>query len=161
MKTTKNNGQATATKANNEKKSPAQVFTYNGTTFKMSATFKGYKTGVFGDRDNLTRPAFVVTISSDNGRTRFNFYASYNDYKNRVRELDRAGMRNALECFISDGMSYENAYNFIEFCDEFGYNTDSRRARQIYDACGRHHEAAARVLGEDYGEIWNAIQDEQ
>ena len=126
----------------------------------MSATFKGNQYGVFGDR--LTHPHFVVTIKTDNGRTRFNFFASFKDYQDGKETMSRDDLKNALDCFLSDGLSYDNARDFSDFCAEFGYTEMSqyKQARAAFDGCKRHHEAAARIFGPDYYEILNEINEE-
>ena len=163
MKTTAN-GTTAAQVNNNETQNAANTgasFNYNGTAFKMSATFKGNKSGVFGDK--MTHPHFVVSIRTEDGnRTRFNFYASFNDYQKGKKEMNRDDLRNALECFLSDGLSYDYAADFADFCAEFGYNEASKgRARRAFNGCKRHHEAAARLFGSNYAEILNEINDEQ
>ena len=134
------------------------LFSYNGIEFTMSARNLGEVFNVWGDKG--TRYKYSVTICTQNGRTSFSYYDSINNYNNGITELDTDDLRRALECFLSDGMSYDCAYNFIEFCDELGYDTDSRRALRVYNGCRRHHNAAVRVFGSDYAEIYNEIQEE-
>lgn len=135
-----------------------ETFSYNGQTFTMSATFQGYKNGVFGD--NYTHPHFIIYVSTDSEKTHFSYYASYNDYKNGVNSLDRDGLKDALYCFLSDGVSYDDWCNFDEFCDVFGYNEirQYKQARAIFDGCRRHHVAAVRLFGSDYCEILNELE---
>ena len=165
MNTTANGTTAAQVNNNNrENQNAANMgasYNYNGTAFKMSATFKGYKSGVFGD--NMTRPHFIVSIRTEDGnRTRFNFYGSFNDYQKGKKEMNRDDLRDALECFLSDGLSYDNAADFADFCAEFGYDEASEgRARRAFNGCKRHHEAAARLFGNNYAEILNEINDEQ
>jgi hypothetical protein len=157
MKTNNNNNSNNETKKGNNR---AQVFNYNGQQFTMSATFKGNKYGVFGD--NMTHPAFVVTIKTDNDCTRFNFYASHNDFCNGVTSLDRDGLRNALDCFLSDGLCYDNARDFSDFCADMGYNDigQYKKALAAWNGCKRHHATAARLFGSNYAEIINEINEE-
>ena len=159
MKTNNNGNNANNSNETKKGNNRAQVFNYNGQEFTMSATFKGNQYGVFGDR--MTRPAFVVTIKTDSDRTRFNYYASYNDFCKGVTSLDRDGLRNALECFLSDALCYDNTRDFSDFCADLGYDISQyKRARAAWNGCKRHHEAAARVLGSDYAEIINEINEE-
>lgn len=166
MKTTANGTTAAQVNNNNRESMNAAntgaSFNYNGTAFKMSATFKGYKSGVFDD--NMTRPHFIVSIRTEDGnRTRFNFYGSFNDYQKGKKEMNRDDLRDALECFLSDGLCYDNARDFSDFCADMGYNDMSqyKRARAAWNGCKRHHEAAARLFGNNYAEILNEINDEQ
>jgi len=43
----------------------------------------------------------------------------------------------------------EHSTDFADFCGEFGYDTDSRKAEGIYRACGRQAANLKRMLGED------------
>ena len=36
-----------------------------------------------------------------------------------------------LDCLANDAAGYDNARSFEEWCNEYGYDTDSRRAEQI------------------------------
>ena len=54
-----------------------------------------------------------------------------------------------LDCLAMDASSFKNAGSFEEFCDEFGYSDDSRRAEKIYKACGRTCKKLERFLGHD------------
>jgi hypothetical protein len=44
-------------------------------------------------------------------------------------------LEDILDCVSSDSLSYENARNFEDFCNEFGYDINSRKAEKIYQAC--------------------------
>ena len=52
---------------------------------------------------------------------------------------------NAFYCFVSDALS--GLDSFDEFCGEFGYDTDSRKAKKVYKACKRAYEKFKRVSG--------------
>ena len=134
------------------------TFNYNGLEFTMNARNLGEVSNVWND--NGTRYKYRVTVSTPNGCTRFNFFDSIHNHDKGIQELDRDNLRDALGAFLSDGMAYDYAYNFIEFCDEMGYDSDSRKALSIYNACKRHHEAAARVFGSDYAKIYDEINEE-
>ena len=148
-------------KTKNNIKSTTKVFFYDGIMFKMSATFKGNTSEAFGD--GLIHPKFVVTISTDKGTTRFNYFASHNDYKKGLQELNRAEMKNALYCFLSDGLYYEDTPEFMDFCNMFGYSsiTDYPKARKAFEGCKRHHLSAVRVFGSNYCNIVDIINNEE
>ena len=143
-------------------KNNTQNFEYNGIRFAVRANFIENKYGVFGD--NMTHPSFIVTITTENDeRARFNFYASYNDYMKGKKALDRDDMKNAVDCFLSDALAYDNSKDFLDFCDEFGYDVyeDRLRAKKAFVGCMRHYEAAVRLFGDNYTDILNAMQDDE
>lgn len=64
------------------------------------------------------------------------------------------GIKNAptadrvLECLVSDATGSEDG--FEEFCRNFGYDTDSRKAYSIYRACVNIRARLRRFLGSEY-----------
>lgn len=42
-----------------------------------------------------------------------------------------------LSCLADDAAGFENARSFEEWAEEYGYDTDSRKAERIYKACER------------------------
>lgn len=55
-----------------------------------------------------------------------------------------------LECLALDASSYENARSFEDWCAEYGYDTDSRKAERTYRAVKRGAERLERWLGNAY-----------
>lgn len=53
----------------------------------------------------------------------------------------------------SDTASVENANGFEDWCDNYGYDPDSRRAERIYKACERQAKALKRFMGEIFDEF--------
>ena len=53
-----------------------------------------------------------------------------------------------LDCLASDAAGVENARSFEEWCSEYGYDTDSRKAERIFKACARQAAALRRLLGD-------------
>jgi len=54
-----------------------------------------------------------------------------------------------LECLASDSASIENARDFDDWCSEFGYDTDSRKAERTYNVCQTQAGKLKRFLGDD------------
>jgi len=54
-----------------------------------------------------------------------------------------------LDCLASDSASVENARDFEDWAQEFGYDTDSRKAEKTYRQCERQAEKLKRLLGEE------------
>ncbi len=50
---------------------------------------------------------------------KFDFYGSVVDYLGDINRLDDAGLKNALECFVSDAIGGD--MDIDEFSSEFGY----------------------------------------
>lgn len=53
----------------------------------------------------------------------------------------------ALFCVLMDARSYDDARNFEDWCDNFGYDTASKRAERMYQACGQTSKDVRHVLG--------------
>lgn len=61
-----------------------------------------------------------------------------------------------LASMMLDASSYENARDFSDWASDFGYDEDSRKAENIYKACG----VIARKLRQFLGEDWNETSTE-
>lgn len=91
---------------------------------------------------------FKFTVSTEAGRTSFDFFGSVNDWNKNKRSTDA---KFAVYCFLSDALAGENS--FEDFCSEFGYDTDSRKAEKIYKACEKSAEKAKRIFSDLYQAI--------
>lgn len=63
-----------------------------------------------------------------------------------------------LDCLASDGSGVENSRgNFSEWCDEYGYDADSRRAERTFNATVKQTDKLRNLLGEEAFEelLWN------
>ena len=62
-----------------------------------------------------------------------------------------------LECLSSDSSGIENGSGFEDWCGEYGYNSDSRKAHRIYKTCARQAARLRTFLGYDlYRQLlWN------
>lgn len=54
-----------------------------------------------------------------------------------------------LDCLASDAVGIENARTFEEWCGEYGYDTDSRKAERTFKACETQAAGLRRILGEE------------
>ncbi|HEX5016584.1 MAG TPA: hypothetical protein VFX15_03240 [Actinomycetes bacterium] len=52
-----------------------------------------------------------------------------------------------LDSLASDASAWENARNFEDFANDLGYDTDSRKAEKIYNACGEVAKSLRHFLG--------------
>jgi len=57
----------------------------------------------------------------------------------------------AFDCFVSDAIAGKNS--FEEFCSEFGYDQDSRKAHKIYKACVKSCAKLERIYKGDLYEF--------
>ncbi len=55
-----------------------------------------------------------------------------------------------LDCLASDSSGIENAQSFEDWCGEYGYDTDSRKAEKIFKTCERQAEKLKAFLGHLY-----------
>lgn len=62
-----------------------------------------------------------------------------------------------LECLLSDSQAGE--LDFPEFCLEFGYDEDGRKAESIWKACQKTNAAMKRLLNDDYEDFLYAERD--
>jgi len=54
-----------------------------------------------------------------------------------------------LDCLASDAQSVDSARDFEEWAYEFGYDTDSRKAEQVYNSCVKGQKELRRFLGDN------------
>ena len=58
-----------------------------------------------------------------------------------------------LETLASDSAGVDNARDFEDWCSEYGYDTDSRKAERTYKAIEKQAIALRNLLGDDYDSI--------
>ena len=62
-----------------------------------------------------------------------------------------------LDCLAGDASGYDNSRDFEDWCSEYGYDTDSRKAEKTYRAIGEQAKKLRHLLGEDgYRELLDA-----
>lgn len=57
-----------------------------------------------------------------------------------------------LECLISDASGWDQSRSFEEWAEDYGYDTDSRKAERIYKTIGTEAMRLKEFLGEAYSE---------
>lgn len=129
----------------------------NFNEFTITAEYTGSKPADWGNgRENWNHHRITVYSSRTNKRTGFDFWASIMN----PHVDSRADVLSAFECFVSDALAGRDS--FEDFCAEFGYDTDSRRAERTWKACKRSWEKLIRVSGYDINEIYalaNSLQE--
>ena len=54
-----------------------------------------------------------------------------------------------LDCLSSDASGFENARSFEDWCSEYGYDTDSRKAEKIFKTVEHQAKRLSNFLGPD------------
>ena len=131
----------------------------NGVEIRISANCKGVA-NPWGD--NLQHYEFNVTISANGERTSFKYYDSFANWQKGITELSGSNLLNCLDCFLSDASCYDSTQDFVEFCNEFGYESISqyKQAMKAFNGCKRHYNAAIRLFGSDWYDVANALREE-
>ena len=101
--------------------------------------------GRYFDTDKEERYIFKCRLSRNRKSYTFTFGQSiYNGSKEPT-------MYDILSCFQKyDCGSFQN------FCDEFGFDTDSRKAERLYKAVSKEYKAVVRLFG-DSGECYDEL----
>ena len=109
-----------------------------------------------GIQTNGNHNQFMVTVKNTNTgiRRAFTFPASIYDWQTGKKNMDADDLKNALVCLLED--SNIRGLSFSDFCNEYGYDTDSRKAYRIYKACKKQAEKVT-ALGLDPVEDYNAL----
>lgn len=64
-----------------------------------------------------------------------------------------------LDCLASDASGYENAGNFDDWCSEYGYDADSRKAERTYNLIAEESKKLRQFLGnEAFQELINETE---
>lgn len=61
---------------------------------------------------------------------------------------DEPDAETVLDSLLSDSQAGQQT--FEEFCSEFGYDSDSRKAERIYRECAKQGAKVKKLLGDDY-----------
>lgn len=103
------------------------------TNTKILIEFK--EKSIYFDSDKEARDIYVITLQNKYNRFRFTFGQSIKNEGTMPTAYDVLSVLNKY-----DIGTYEN------FCDEFGYSTDSRKARAIYKATLREFKNLQRLF---------------
>lgn len=70
------------------------------------------------------------------------------EYRARCVEPTPPTVESVLDCLASDASGYDNARDFDDWCGEFGFDTDSRKAEACYRTCAEQAKALRHFLGD-------------
>lgn len=68
--------------------------------------------------------------------------------------------KDVLGCLVMDTYSYENSRGFEDFCAEYGYDSDSRKAKKLYNQLEKTSKKVKHLLGNDFEEIAEFLNEE-
>ena len=117
----------------------------------ISASYTGSKPAPF-DEQNLGHNYVTVTNRINGKRTRFDFRGS----RLSPAITDDDDLCEAFWSFVQDAICGD--LPFDDFCAEFGYDTDSRKAERTWRACKRAAEKLRRVYCGDLCELANELE---
>lgn len=129
--------------------------TYTWNNFKITATYTGSKAADWGNDcpTNWNHHRVTVTNQDTGKRTCFDFWASLMQPELRTRY----DVLNAFRCFVDDALC--GSETFEDFCSEFGYNEDSRRAEKTWKACKRSLAKLQRIYPGDLYDLINELEE--
>lgn len=67
-------------------------------------------------------------------------------------------IEDVLDCLASDASSYDNARNFEDWCSDFGYDTDSRKAEKTYNLCAELAKDLKHFLDSHYDTLLYKVE---
>lgn len=106
------------------------------TNTTMYVRFKEYNT--YFDEDTEQRNIYKITLKRKGvGQYTFTFGTSLNDTWNRI-EPNAYDVLACIEKYNPDSFEY--------FCDNYGYDNDSRKAEKIYKECLKQYENVYRLF---------------
>ncbi len=100
----------------------------------------------------------VITVVYKENISRFFFHGSINDYQNGKMYYTKKEFPFLLYCFVSD--AHIGQESFDDFCDNLGYDNDSRKAEKIFKLCKKSTEKAYKLgieTDQDFCDILNEL----
>lgn len=121
---------------------------------KITATVTfGNKSAHSGNLDEWQRRAtpYTVTLRYQRRAMTVEFWCG-----SACGEPDAATV---LDCLASDASGIDNARGFEDWCGEYGYDCDSRKAERTFKATETNARKLRRLLGDDYSAIVYSDED--
>ena len=87
----------------------------------------------------------------------FDFYGSYHDFLTEKTKMTDSNLQSAFEMFVSDA-TYGDM-DFEEFCNEFGYDTDSKKAEKVHKECINSKNKLERITDLDLYDLANELRE--
>ena len=124
--------------------------------FRITSTFLGDKLWSADDKmQNYNNHLVTIVNTETHKKTAFEFWGSI--MKPEITTENE--LMFAFYCFLSDGEG--SRYGFDDFCANFGYDTDSRKAYKTFKACEKSLKKAERIgIDENMAcDIMNDLQE--
>ena len=126
----------------------------NFKNFEIQSEYTGSKKAEWSNNtENWNHHEVIVTNTESNEQTTFDFWASIANPE-LSSEYD---VLNAFYCFVGDAVS--GSYSFEEFCSEFGYDTDSRKAEKTWKACQESYNNLLNIYDGDIYDLVNELSE--
>lgn len=106
-----------------------------------------------GQINNWNNHRITVINTDTKKRTSFEYWESIS----KCVIDDEESLIQAFDCFVRDALAGQET--FEEFCSEYGYDLDSRKAYKTYKTCKKMYDAFERVVNDDIYNILNDLQD--
>lgn len=104
---------------------------------------------------NADMDHWKVTIRHLKSRMTITFSQGYGHHGAEPQLAD------VLDCLASDASGVENARSFEEWCSEYGFDADSRKAMSTYKACEREVARLKALLGDElYRQLLYGVERE-
>lgn len=153
-------------------KSGNRIATYNHKGERVRVNYKGFEIRTFTIKGFRVTTNYLcnklwsaddnmrnynnhrITVSKDGKRCSFEYWGSIANPE-ITNEIDAFY---AVCCLASDAVA--GLMDFEEFCNEFGYDTDSRKAKKSWKACKRAAAKVQRCFGDvyEFAELFNDSQ---
>ena len=122
--------------------------------FNLTSTFKGDKLAPWDDKQQNYNNHVITVANTELGqKASFEFWGSIVNPEIQTE----SELLNAFYCFVGDAIS--GKMDFSEFCSEFGYDEDSRKAEKIWNACKRSTVKFDRLYSGDIYDFVNELQE--
>lgn len=103
----------------------------------MSMVLSDTKAAPWNDDDPRYRPHYRVTLTGPGGRYQFDFWDSIQSGEKGEKPTEY----DVIAC-----LAWNTTELFPEYCKEFGYSEDSRRAHQCWKSCLAQTRALHRIF---------------
>ena len=81
----------------------------------------------------------LITLTYNNKRISFHYHDNY---------FNKSSLKDFLYALIMDSEAYSGSYNFIDFCNNYGYDSDSIKSLKIYNACKKQYDRFNKLFNE-------------
>jgi hypothetical protein len=119
---------------------------YTGIPLPVLFDFDFGASARYDELDQWQREAtgYTITLTYAGRKQQF-------DYFTGPAITDDPDLDGVMSCLVSDATAGQAT--FRDFCDDFGYDEDSRRAYATWQACQRTWDKLARLFGSDLSAV--------